>query len=257
MTKLNQIVAVEKGVKTRADKAITDAYHTTQKSGLFSGLSRVYTPDADDATEADQLPSEQTLVQVVAKDMIDDFSDAMIRLIDVTSTKDMANTDAKADITVDGVVLAERVPVTTLLFLEKKAENLATFIEKMPVLNPAQKWDWDGARGCYASEPVKQKRSKKVPRVLVKYEATEQHAAQTETWYEDVPVGTWETTAFSGAMKADDVNAIKERVEKLRTAIKFARESANETEVTNVEYGKNILNFVFQNDNGGGRKVSG
>ena len=43
-TKLNQIIAVEKGVKSKSFQDLTEAHHAVQKPSLLSGISRVYQP---------------------------------------------------------------------------------------------------------------------------------------------------------------------------------------------------------------------
>lgn len=242
MTKLNQILAIEKGVKNKAHRTKTEAYQTLPKTPLFSGLSKVYTPRDE---EGEQLPPESQKVQFKSNVLIGEVSEALTRLFDVTATKDLANTDASADIIVDGDVLVPHVPVTTLLFLEKELEDLDTFIGKIPQLDPAQNWTYDQNAGVYKADPVETARSKKVPKNHVKYEATPEHPAQVEMYYEDIQVGVWRKVEFSGALPADRIAELKTRVDKLRTAVKFAREQANLTEVADVHIGENILGFLF------------
>ena len=57
MTRLNQIIAVEKGVKSRSFQELTDAHHALQKPALLSGISRTYRPKDE---EGEQLPPEST-----------------------------------------------------------------------------------------------------------------------------------------------------------------------------------------------------
>ena len=66
MTKLNQIIAVEKGVKSSALSEMTKQYQLLQKSGLLVGLSRTYQPKDE---EGEELPPESTRVQVKAEEM--------------------------------------------------------------------------------------------------------------------------------------------------------------------------------------------
>nr|WP_233508231.1 hypothetical protein [Spongiactinospora gelatinilytica] len=115
MTKLNQILAVEKGVKSDVQRKVTDAYQQIQKAPLLSGISRTYQPIDD---EGEQLPPEATRVQVQAETVLKGVGEVLTRLFDVTATKDWANCAAKADVMVDGSVLLADVPVTYLLFLE-------------------------------------------------------------------------------------------------------------------------------------------
>src|ERR1700724_2885632 len=98
MTRLNQIIAVEKGVKTRSFQELTEAHHALQKPTLLSGISRTYRPKDE---EGEQLPPESTRVQVKTDDVLRQTATVLTRLFDVTATKDWANCSAKADVVVD------------------------------------------------------------------------------------------------------------------------------------------------------------
>ena len=239
---LNQIIALEKGVKSRTHADVTAAHHQLQKAALLSGISRTYKPKDE---EGEQLPPESTRVQVRAAEVLKDVQVALTRLFDVTLTKDTGNCVAKADIVVDGTVLAAEVPVTYLLFLEKQLTDLHTFVGKLPVLDPADTWAYDEASDAYATAPTQTTRSKKVPRNHVKAEATDKHPAQVEMYFEDVLVGYWTTMKFSGALPQARVNELKARVVKLAEAVKVARESANSTPVTDQKIGDRILGYLF------------
>lgn len=251
-TKLSQIIAVEKGVKSQSARVETDLYHALEKKPLFSGLSRVYTPK--DEEDGDQLPPEQVSVQIKTGEVLAQLTESLTRLIDLVATKDAANTEASADVVVDGTVLAAAVPVTTLMFLEKEVEKLAAFVGRLPVLDPATQWSYDPNRGVYVATPVSTVRTKKIPRNHVLAEATKEHPAQVQIFTEDVLVGTWEKTEFSGALPADAISGIGYRLDKLRTAVKYAREQANTIEVADVHYGADILSYLFE---GGTPQVSG
>ena len=241
-TQLNQIVALEKGVKSRAHADFTAAHHQLQKTALLSGISRTYKPKDD---EGEQLPPESTRVQVRVDEVMADVRQALTRLFDVILTKDVANGVAKADITVDGTTIATEVPVTYLLFLEKQLTDLLTFVTKLPVLDAAESWSFDEATDAYATAPTQTTRSKKVPRNHVKAEATEKHPAQVEMYFEDVLVGYWTTVKYSGALPQARINELKSRVVKLAEAVKVAREKANSTEVTDQKIGERVFDYLF------------
>jgi hypothetical protein len=249
MTKLNQIIAIEKGVKNQFQEVENKAYHDLDKKQLFVGLSKTYQPDDEDATDAERLPSESVLVQIKAKDVLKTLTVALTRAIDVTATKDAANTRARADVKLeDGTVLAAGVPVTTLMALEKECEKLTAFVGRIPTLDPATTWTQaDG--GVYKSLPVQTKRTKKVPKAHILYPATTEHPAQVQAFTEDIYVGTWTKIEFSGAMSADEIADIQSRLDKLRTAIKFAREEANNIDVTDIHYGAYLLSYLFEGRN--------
>jgi hypothetical protein len=242
VAKLNQIIAVEKGVKSKSFADITAAHHQVQKPALLSGISRTYQPKDE---EGEQLPPESTRVQVKAEDALRDMAGSLTRLFDVTATKDHANCSARADVSVDGRAVLTDVPVTYLLFLEKQLADLHTFVKKLPVLDAAESWSLDPSTDWWKTDAVRTIRTKKVPRNHVKAEATEKHPAQVEVYYEDVPVGYWTTVKFSGALPARRVNELVERVEKLQQAVKFAREEANGVEVTDRRVGDAVFGYLF------------
>jgi hypothetical protein len=242
MAKLNQIIAVEKGIKSESLRELTDAHQLLQKPGLLSGISRTYRPKDE---EGEQLPSEATKVQVKAEEAIRQTVGILTKLFDVTATKDWANGLAKADVVLDGTTLLSQVPITYLLFLEKQLTDLHTFVKKLPVLDAAETWSFDSSSDSWATEPIQTTRTKKIPRNHVKAEATEHHPAQVEVYYEDVVVGYWRTVKFSGALTASRVNELTERVEKLQQAVKFAREEANSVEVDDQKVGEKVFQYLF------------
>ena len=246
MPRLNQIVAVEKGTKTRAQRDLTDTHHALQKQVLLSGISRSYTPDAEDG---EQFPSETSRVQVRTKELIKRTEQVLAELFDITATKDEANCSARADVVVDGKVLLKQVPVTTLLFMEKQLVDLHTFVKKLPVLDPAESWKFDPSQDCYATEPSFSAKTRKTPRAFVKAPATDKHPAQVDTYTEEVKIGQWKVVKYSGALPQKEVNDILEKVERLQKAVKFAREEANNTEVTTKSIAKELFGFVFGTTN--------
>lgn len=241
-TKLNQIIAVEKGAKTKSFAAITDAHQVLQKPAVLAGISRTYQPADEDG---EQYPPESTKVQVKAEELARDVAAALVELFDVTATKDWANAEATADVEVDGEVIVAAAPVTYLLFLEKQLVDLHTFVKKLPVLDPSESWTFDQASDCFATDQVQTTKTKKVPRNHVKAEATKEHPAQVEVYYEDIVVGHWRTVKFSGAVTAQRANELLERVEKLQRSVKFAREEANGREVDKREVHKQVFDFLF------------
>lgn len=242
MARLNQIIAIEKGVKSQSMRELTDIHQMLQKPALLAGISRTYRPKDE---EGEEYPPESTKVQVKAEEAIRKTVDVLTQLFDVTATKDWSNGKATAAIVVDGNTLVKDVPVTYLLFLEKQLVDLHTFIKKLPVLDASETWVFDQSADAWATEPMQTVKTKKIPRNHVKAEATEHHPAQVEVYYEDVVVGNWRTVKFSGALPAKRINELIERVEKLQKAVKFAREEANNTEVEDQKVGKPIFDYLF------------
>jgi hypothetical protein len=242
MPKLNQIIAVQAGKKTHAKETLTEAYHQLKKPELLAGLVRTYQP-RDEGGEPQ--PDERKMVQVKVNDLINRATRDLTEMFDVVATQDWANCAARADVVVEGRKVLENVPVTHLLFLEKQLVDLRTFIEALSVLDAAEEWDYKPEVDCFVSRPSRTNRTKKVPKNHIKYEATREHPAQVEMYMEDVWVGTWTTTKFSGAIPVATKNAMLERVRKLADAVKTAREEANAVEVRPQKVGAAVLGFVF------------
>lgn len=242
MTSISQLIAVQKGVGSKFERTQTDLHRMVQVPALVSGILRTYEPKDDDG---DRLPPETTKVQLSVEDVLKNLATAAERFYDVTLTKEAANTQASADVVVDDNPVLRDVPVTYLLFLEKQLVNLATFVAKLPVLDPAQNWTRDETSGVFKANPVQTVRSKKVPKNWVKYEATQQHPAQVETFHEDIMVGTWTKVDTSGAIPATRKQELLDRVDKLSQAVKFARERANSTDVTDHKAAEAVFGYLF------------
>jgi hypothetical protein len=242
MSHLSQIIAVEKDIKEKAASKRAYSEAIFGKSGLYSGLSRTYTPKNE---EGEQLPPESTSVQIKIKQVLADVQSHMTTLFDTVATKDFANCHAKADIVVDGTVLLSAVPATYILFLEKQLAELLAFVKRIPTLDASEVWHYDANQDCYATEPVETIRSKKVMQRLIAAEATKEHPAQVHLYQEDVPDGRWKTIKFSGAIQQREVNDIVARIERVQMAVKFAREEANRSEVKAQKTGDPLLHYIF------------
>jgi hypothetical protein len=242
MARLNQVVAVVAGKKSDAEKQVTDIYHKVQKPALFEGISKRYETIA---AEGEELPPEQKQMQLRVSDVVAQFRAALSPVLDTTLTQDVANCTAKADVVVDGTPVLRDVPVTYLLFLEKKLTDLNAFISRLPTLDPAQPWTYSADAGCYQTPESWKYHTKKVPVILTLSPATDKHPAQTQLLQEDRNVGRWKTVSFSGAIPVSEQQDMLARVKKLIEAVKTAREAANLLEVENKRSAGPIFDFVF------------
>ncbi len=242
MPKLNQILAIEKGVKTRVYAEVTELHKATQKAALMNGFHKTYRARDEDG---ETYPPEHQKVQYNAADVIKRIGQVLTELFDTTATKDWANCSARADIVVDGKPLLKDVPATYLLFLEKQLGDLQTFFAKMTELSSSEDWLADPNSGLYKTEATQTQRTKKVQRPIVLYDATEHHPAQTQLITEDVVVGHWNTVKFSGAIAKPRKKEILERIEKLTSAVRFAREEANGLEVERRHTGREVFDYLF------------
>lgn len=242
-TQLHKIIAVEKTVKTATENAFTSAYHLAQKPDQFAGLTKVYRPLIEDDVV---LPGERKLIQARVSDLVDGVQAALIRQFDLTATKDTANGNAKADITLNGTVVARNVPVTTLLWIEKRLVDIKTFVSKLPVLDPSDTWDFDADNGYYASAPLKTMRQVKEAKFITVAKATDKHAEQVVRETEDVFKGEWTTTKLSAAIPATRRDQLLTQVDEMIVAVKLAREEANSISVDDVRIGTEVIGYMFR-----------
>lgn len=242
MAKLNQMVAVRKGLRARVARATTDVYHQFQKPALFAGLTRTYQPREENG---ETFPTERQLVQRSVEDDLQAIATHTAKLWDVVATVDWANQSAKGDVVVGGTVVLPGAPVPFLLFLGQELEYLRTEVSKAPTLDPETVWHPDSSNGGARSDEIMTTRARKVPRVIVKAQATDKHPAQTEVFMFDEIVGDWTLTKFSGALPAARKRQILARIDALSDAVKQAVEEANAYEVTQMEIGNDLFEHLF------------
>lgn len=241
--KLNQIIAIEKGVKGRAHTFISGVYKLVQKPALFNGAIRTYHKRNE---EGDDVPGERQLVQYTVAETLEHLKQSQSEMLDILATKDMANQEASADVVVSGRTILDAVPATTLISLEKVLTDYRTLFNSLPVLDPSEDWSVDVSTGQYKSSPKQTQRTKKVQRPIVLYDATDKHPAQTNMITEDVVVGNYETVLLSGAIPKGVRNGYIQRIDMLIDAVKQAREEANSREVSRrPKIGGKVFDFIL------------
>jgi hypothetical protein len=240
--KLNQLIAVLSSVKANATKAKTEVYHLIQKSTLFQGQTRTFQPREENGYV---YPAENQKLTLKAGDLLEQFEQACTEFYDLAATQDWANTQAKANVLVDGNILLSDVPVSYLLFLEKQLHDVKTFVQSLPVLPIDKDWRHDPGRGCYVTEPKETVKTKKVTDFVVAYEATPEHPAQIKEVSKDIIEGVWSLVEFSGALPSDRVSELLKRVDKLSKAVVQAREEANGATVTQQQVASRIFGYLF------------
>lgn len=240
--KLNQVIAIEKSVKSKAYAEVTELHKTCQKPDLFNGFTKTYERINDDS---ESLPPETKKVQFEVSGVITQVAVALTDLFDVTAQKDYANCTARATVTVGTEEIVKDAPVTFLLFLEKQLNDVRTFIEKLPVLDDTDDWKLDENSGFFKTDATKTHRTKKAQKPIVLYEATKEHPAQTQIITEDILVGYWNQVKVSGALPKPQQHVFLQRVDQLQKAVKVAREAANDTVVVEQPVGVKVFKFLF------------
>lgn len=243
MTKLNQVIAIEKGVKSRSYSAITEI-NKNLKPEFFNGFTKTY-QDKDE--DGEKLPAESKRVQFTVPDVLRSVARSTSELMDVTAKKDWSNCTAKAPVMVDGVEIIPAAPVSYLLFLEKQLADMNTLAGNLPILDEGENWAKDANSGLFKANPTQTHRTKKVVKVLTLVQPTPEHPGQAQPYNEDIITGFWTNVKSSGAMPKPDKQRLLDRIEVLLRAVKEARESANMQDVVPTpNVGESIFNFLYE-----------
>ena len=107
MAKLNQIIAIEKGIKSRVYSEVTELNKAVQKAELFNGFSKTYQKKDDDG---ESLPPENKRVQFTTSDVLRSAQRALTELLDVTARKDYTNCRAMATVKIDDKEIIKDAP---------------------------------------------------------------------------------------------------------------------------------------------------
>ncbi len=242
--RLNQIIALVQGKKTKAQKLLTTVHHGWHKDRI-TGITRTYIPKDEDG---EVFPSESRIVQLRIGVALKTVQKELVDFLNIVATQEYANTTAKSDIAVAGKIILKDVPISALLFLEKQLVDLRTLAINLPTLPTDRVWNLDEAKNCYVTESEQTVKTQKKAEVIVLHAPTKEHPAQTQLINVDRTIGHWDTIHLSGALPEKERDTIIERIEKLRDAVKVAREHANSVEVTEQsDFGKSVLGFIFTN----------
>jgi len=246
--KLHELLAVETGFENQANKTRTDLVNTfDKKRHLFEEKRTVFTPLGEGQTVVE---NQSDIQSTVAKE-IAWLQPFLAKALDASYQVAQANTIAKADVVLEdeaGTTLLTGIPATSLLELEKRLVELASLVAAIPTLDPAKGFSPDPQRGegFFQARQVRKTRSKKEKVVLIKYEATKEHPAQTELIDKDLPVGTIEEQEWSGLMTPAQKSDLINRVEIVYRAVRRARSRANEAEINqNAKIGAKLLGYIF------------
>lgn len=246
MAKLHELLAVESDLEGLYNRIVAETKKNFKDhQERYSGQRKVVEfYDEDVKPEADEYKHMDDTV--LSK--INYTSEHIIRYLDAVLQKERTNMDAKADIVVDGVAIAENVPATFLLGLEKRLKKIRNDVyASIPTLTPGVEWKIDESIGKDVYKmvhPEERFKTKKLRKNHIKYEATKEHPAQVDVYTEDERVARVLTYNWSGKLSSADKSALLEKIDKLIRAVKKARQKANTTEVVKETIGEKLFNYI-------------
>lgn len=243
--KLHELLAVEADRKHKAVQAIGEARKTFTKQDVqFDGMVKKYVPLEENA---EQIPDEVKEIVLTVPQKLRAMREIVTAGLDANLSKEETNAAhrAKAELKVGETDFGE-LSATSLLALESQLSRLRELYANLPTLDHTKRWEFDAQNNVYRT-PVEVKfRSVKRPKVIVKYEATEKHPAQTELMQLNFQVGKYETTYTSGRVSSAQKATLLKRLDTLLEAIKVARAKANQAEVKNIKLADKIFDFLHK-----------
>lgn len=252
MTKLHEILAVEKSTTNQASTLIEDAKNKFKKAsdyftGYIKSLKLINDSPEKDAIEAAALDTKA--LPTTVQETLEYVMKFWIKSEDIKLQKSVTNQLAKGDIILsDGTTIATNVPVDFLLGLESRLTDLRNLGHAIPTNSAATVWDasGDGRKGSWtAHTPEVTTKTDKRIEPFVKYEATDKHPAQVDLMSKDVVIGSFTTIRFSGAATSEQKALFIERLDDLINAVTQARMRANSTEVVIANIGTKISSFLM------------
>lgn len=253
MAKLHELLAVEgdlEGIYSKIVKETQDTF--TKKPALFFGYNKRLEMFEEGHPEA---PEESQEITDTVRGKMDYTAEHIIRYFDCELQKELTNQTAKADLEVDGAIIATDLPATFLLGLETKLKAVRRIYECMPTLAPGKTWEKDYTKGddVYVSVPAEEKfKTAKTfkHKVLVpaqfpkEGEGGSSLPAQIERWEETENVGKYITKTWSGMITSAQKSTFIGRVDKLIRAVKKARQKANRAKVVKRTIGQELFDYI-------------
>jgi hypothetical protein len=253
-TQLHEILAVEgtaEGHFKEMQSETTKLFNN--KPTHFSGSNKqlqLFAPASPEITAKELSESEVLAVSTTVADELEYLAKVASNFFNVVLQKDEANQRAKADIIVDGVVLARDVPSSTLLGLENKLKQVRLVLEAIPTLAPGRVWVDDptvGANVVRDNNPEVRTKTAKTFQSKILVQPTDKHPAQIEKWEEVQDIGAYTITKWSGMISTAQKSRILAKFDKLSSAIKQARQRANTVDVdTSLEIGSALFDYLLK-----------
>jgi len=246
MGKLHELLAIEGDLKGKRDKIREETIITfAQKGAHFEGWTKQLKMFDESQSQEDSV--EQQKLTTTVKSKLDYMKDAFIQLWDAKLQKEKANQLAKSNIRINELSLDD-LPVTFLLGMESELTRLREVFNTIPTLPPGVDWQEDkqGGSDVFKSmTPLIKKKTQKKVIPLVLAEATKEHKAQVTTVTEDRPVGDIIYEKISGMISPAQKNIYLDRIDRILTEFKKARQRANTIDTPTDIIGEKIFDFIL------------
>ena len=247
MGKLHELLAVVGDLGGKANKILEETKHVFSKGDDFvQGEKRTYHVKVDGE---EPLKPEGHEMRTTVPDRVRYTLESVIELMNAQISREMTNTTAFADVTVDGNIVAAHLSAQALLSMETSLKAFRDIVEKAPTLDASIRWEPETTMShVFRSPPEVKVRTKKIEEYRVIVQATKEHPAQTAKVVEDRPIGEWTTIKFSGAISAVTKARWLSRLDAHLMAVKQARQRANMAEIVPSKVAQALFASIFGED---------
>jgi len=245
--RLHAILAVEGDLAGKSKMVLAETVKVFQRGDMFQGHTRTLKMIDENRSHEEEAGGERHALPTTVGKRLDYTAKAVTRYLDAYYQKERTNQIAKADIIVDGTVIASEVPATALLGLEKRLHEIRGVYEVMPTLDQGIEWEEDPSQGDGVwrnKYPDVRSKTEKLVTVVSLAAATKEHKEQVQTVTKDVPVGKFTTCTISGMVTSAEKAVRIGKVDQLIQAVKQARTRANSVAVVEGEIGKKLFDFI-------------
>lgn len=234
MGMLHELLAAEKSVNAAWKTLYNETLTKFQKpDSFFRGHTKSLKMLED--SPANQLleksAKEEKALPTNVYDTLDYALGFFAKAEDLQLQKNLTNAAARANLELNGVVIAENLPVDELLGLESRLNELRTVIMAIPTIDATKNWEWNSNIGCRTTAPEETTKTEKKTEFLVAYEATDKHPAQLKEVSKDSVIGLFTIVRRSGEATAVQKSEAIKLIDSLIGEAKKARMRANQQPV--------------------------
>lgn len=219
------------------------------KTDAHIGLQSRYEPYTEGDRDIPQLDRKErvTTVPERLRWMSSFFEDAL----NLTITREVSNTQAKADLVLPDGTKFEDVPVGVLMELPRHLKALRQVVENAPTLDNSRRWEASTSEEhVYEAAPETTiRRIKRIDHKVV-VQATDLHPAQVAEVVVNEPVGEVVRLHSSGGLTSVQKARMLRTIDQLLKAVQEARGNANAMtpDRSMNPIGRSILENVFGKD---------
>lgn len=251
MAKLHEVLAVEADLEGNAKRIVSEAKETFgKKAHLFQGKNRSLKlfrgDDEVSKAAAEAAESKIEILATTVHDKLEYVWGSVVSHWNAVAQKETTNQTAKADILVNGNVIAKGVPVTFLLSLESKLKQTRELYEQIPTLEPNIRWEEapDQGRNVMRAPEVTTLKTQKETEYRTVAPATDKHQATVVPQDKVVNIGAYTDVRTSGLITPAKKSDWLEKIDILIRAVKQARQRANEAELVDSQVAASIVKFI-------------